>query len=415
MNLCWTTFLFCLSLTFVQAQGSPPCQQPMDSRDFTRALSELSRETYGRDAKLRRFTDQNCLLSSQIRQLASLYPTDQERLSYAYFAFSTVMDLQNYDRLTSVFRSQQAEDRFLQFLDDNMAPPQAPPPSTWQNGQGGNWNNNPPPPPEVFVTGYTGRIGCPVPMTDGEFNQFFQTLKNQSFDNTRLQIAKQAISNKCATAGQIRALTALFDFEAKRLEFAKFALGSVYDIDNYHIVGDAFDFDNSVRDLSTFAMQNSDQFVSGTAAAPPASGGWAPQGGGGWQPPAPSHNPNDFAQGGGNPGPAPAPDFMPGYTGRIGCPQPMTEGEFRTLLNTLNNQSFDNTRLQIAQQAVANKCVTAEQVQAITVGFSFESRKLEFAKFAYDSTYDIDNYFMVGDAFNFDSSKRELSEFVMGR
>lgn len=414
MNFNWTIGLLFLSLSLAQAKGPTPCEQPMDSRIFARLLSELSLETYSRDAKVRQFTDENCLESSQIRQLATLYATDQERLSYAYFAYSTVMDIQNYDMLETVFLTPEASDRFRQFLNDNRQAP-----SGWQNGQGGNWNNTPPPPPppEVYVADYTGRIGCPVPMTDGEFNQAFQTLKNESFDNTRLQLGQQILGNRCATAGQIRELAALFSFETQRLEFAKFALGSVYDIDNYHIVGDVFDFDSNVRDLSTFVVQNSGQFVSGVAGAPPAMGNRPPpQGAGGWRPPAPSHNPNDFAQGGRPvPPPPPAPDFMPGYTGRVGCPHPMTEGEFQNLLRTLNNQNFDNTRLQIAQQAVANKCITAEQVKAITAGFSFESRRLEFAKFAYDSTYDIDNYFMVGDALDFDNSKRELSEFVTGR
>lgn len=427
MKLSWTTLFLALGLMLAQAQGPPPCQQPMDSRLFARTLSELARETYGRDAKVRQFTDQSCLESSQIRQLATLYPTDQERLNYAYFAFSTVMDVQNYGMLETVFMQPQARDRFLDFLDANLGQPNAGPPNNWNNGGGGNWGNVPPPPPE-YVPGYTGRIGCPVPMTEGEFTQVFQTLRSQSFDNTRLQLAQQILSNRCATAAQIAELTTLFDFDSQRLSFAQQALGSTYDIDNYHIVSNAFDFDSNRRELANFVMREADQFVTGTAVVappqggnwqnPPPNGGWQPvQGGGGWQPPAPSHNPNDFATGGfdNRPVPPPAPDFMPGYTGRIGCPQPMTEGEFNMLLNTLDNQSFDNTRLDIAKQALSNKCATAEQVRIITAGFDFESRRLEFAKFAYNSTYDIDNYFQVSDAFDFDSTRRRLAEFTAGR
>ena len=47
--------------------------------------------------------------------------------------------------------------------------------------------------------------------------------------------------------------------------------------------------------------------------------------------------------------------------------------------------------------------------------FDFESTKLEYAKFAYDFTYDKGNYFKVNDAFDFESSIEELDEYIHGR
>ncbi|MBK9515283.1 MAG: DUF4476 domain-containing protein, partial [Flavobacteriales bacterium] len=47
--------------------------------------------------------------------------------------------------------------------------------------------------------------------------------------------------------------------------------------------------------------------------------------------------------------------------------------------------------------------------------FSFEDSKLDFAKYAYDRTYDIGNYFKVNDAFTFESSMDELNEFIQAR
>jgi hypothetical protein len=44
--------------------------------------------------------------------------------------------------------------------------------------------------------------------------------------------------------------------------------------------------------------------------------------------------------------------------------------------------------------------------------FTYEDSKLEFAKYAYDYTYDIDNYFMVNDAFEFETSIDELNEYI---
>ena len=47
--------------------------------------------------------------------------------------------------------------------------------------------------------------------------------------------------------------------------------------------------------------------------------------------------------------------------------------------------------------------------------FSFEDSKLDFAKYAYERTYDIDNYYKVNDAFTFESSVDELNEYIQAR
>ncbi|MFM7683799.1 MAG: DUF4476 domain-containing protein [Bacteroidota bacterium] len=44
--------------------------------------------------------------------------------------------------------------------------------------------------------------------------------------------------------------------------------------------------------------------------------------------------------------------------------------------------------------------------------FGFEETKLDFAKFAYDYCFDVNNYFLVNDAFTFDSTKDELNEYL---
>jgi hypothetical protein len=47
--------------------------------------------------------------------------------------------------------------------------------------------------------------------------------------------------------------------------------------------------------------------------------------------------------------------------------------------------------------------------------FSFESTRLEFAKWAYDGTIDRQNYWKLEDEFSFSSSKTELSQHIQGR
>jgi hypothetical protein len=107
--------------------------------------------------------------------------------------------------------------------------------------------------------------------------------------------------------------------------------------------------------------------------------------------------------------------MMPGYTGAIGCPWPMDQSAFSGALGTINGQSFEDNKLQIAKQVFTSNCMTTAQVSQIMALFSFEDSKLDFAKFAYGRTYDLSNYFMVNNAFTFSSSVDELNDFIQSQ
>lgn len=87
------------------------------------------------------------------------------------------------------------------------------------------------------------------------------------------------------------------------------------------------------------------------------------------------------------------------------------------LVNTLDNISFDNTKLQVAKQALSgsNSYIMAADVRRIMDSFDFESSKLDFAKYAFQYTYDRENYFMVSNGFNFDSSVNDLTGYIASR
>lgn len=124
---------------------------------------------------------------------------------------------------------------------------------------------------------------------------------------------------------------------------------------------------------------------------------------GGYNNPPPAYNP---------PPPPPARPNYGGYSGRIGCPNPMNDGEFGNVINSISRNDFENTKLSMAKQIIGSRCVTASQVRSVMQAFEFENSKLEFAKFAYRNTYDIDNYFMVNDAFEFENSKTDLMKSI---
>jgi hypothetical protein len=103
---------------------------------------------------------------------------------------------------------------------------------------------------------------------------------------------------------------------------------------------------------------------------------------------------------------------MPGYSGAIGCPYPLTDLDFQDVKRTIASKSFEDSKLSIAKQVTSANCLLASEVKQIMELFSFESSRLDFAKYAYRYTYDIGNYYKVNTAFQFESSTDELNKFI---
>lgn len=116
------------------------------------------------------------------------------------------------------------------------------------------YNQGAPPPTNsgYVMPGYNGPVGCPMPMSHEDFESAKNTIASKDFENTKLDIAKQIVSSNCLLAEQVRAIMKLFTFENSKLEFAKFAYAHTYDKGNYFKVNDAFQFDSSASDLSSY-------------------------------------------------------------------------------------------------------------------------------------------------------------------
>ncbi|MFN8249104.1 MAG: DUF4476 domain-containing protein [Ferruginibacter sp.] len=100
------------------------------------------------------------------------------------------------------------------------------------------WNNN--------------SYGSMQPMNNRTFDQFRETLRNESFDNSRLSIAKQTIGTNYFTAAQVKELVQLFSFDNTKLDLAKFSYKNTVDKNNYFVLNDAFSFSNSKEELARY-------------------------------------------------------------------------------------------------------------------------------------------------------------------
>lgn len=83
-----------------------------------------------------------------------------------------------------------------------------------------------------------------------------------------------------------------------------------------------------------------------------------------------------------------------------------------SVIDAMNRSSFESDKLIIAKQALHNNEIYAAGVERIIRQFSFESSRLEFAKYAYSHCIDPENYYRVNSAFAFSSSIEKLNDYI---
>ncbi len=90
----------------------------------------------------------------------------------------------------------------------------------------------------------------------------------------------------------------------------------------------------------------------------------------------------------------------------------MAQQNFDALKSSINATSFENSKLNLAKQVAINNFFSATQVKQLLQLFNFDNSRLDLAKALYARTTDKGNYFMLNDAFAFNSSRDELMKYV---
>lgn len=94
----------------------------------------------------------------------------------------------------------------------------------------------------------------------------------------------------------------------------------------------------------------------------------------------------------------------------------VTEPEMQEMRASIRAVGFDaSMRDQAFMMLRSKQCFTSQQIASIVSLFSFAGTQVEVAKFAYDFCIDRDNYFRVINVLGFDSSKREVRDYISTR
>lgn len=214
----------------------------------------------------------------------------------------------------------------------------------------------------VCLSGWIVRAGDPGPLNEKQFEERFRGLSAEADDTQKLRRANDLAGTHPLSSLQVKAIAARLHDDAARLEFATRAYPRVVDPENFYEVYDAFTSFSKVMRL------------------------------------------HDRIGGLQRPPPAPV----------VVAPPVMTDADMTDVLRALRKESFDQTRTQVARQILSSssKPFLSDQVRQIVACFDFDPAKLELAKFAYDYTADREKYFLVNDAFSFDSTKKALLRYI---
>jgi len=94
------------------------------------------------------------------------------------------------------------------------------------------------------------------------------------------------------------------------------------------------------------------------------------------------------------------------------CLNAVTDEEANEMKEQIEAESFKSERLKKAKILGKNRCFQANQVVVLMEGLSFESNKLEIAKYLYTKTKNQDDYEIVVAALTYLSSKNELRDYI---
>lgn len=94
------------------------------------------------------------------------------------------------------------------------------------------------------------------------------------------------------------------------------------------------------------------------------------------------------------------------------APLAMHPQQFEEVLSVIRGQSFESTRANVARQIMNEHYFTSAQVARILQQFTFDSYRLDMAKFAYTRVVDPERYYLTYNVFTFNSSVNELSRYI---
>ncbi|MEA1850688.1 DUF4476 domain-containing protein [Chryseobacterium sp. MHB01] len=102
-----------------------------------------------------------------------------------------------------------------------------------------------------------------------------------------------------------------------------------------------------------------------------------------------------------------------GNSGNINYPNVMDNQTFQQFMDTMKDRAwFDDKKLAFINQQGRHAMFTSEQISMLVKDLSFDKNKLALAKSLFPKCVDKQKYFIVGEALDFESSRKELMDYI---
>jgi len=367
-------FLF---LPFLSAQQSSPnrpaptnCVTPISNVQFQRRVSAVNElpQANRRVNNLTNFVTQNCVSSGQVKELLMLLPDDVSKYTVARAAYPQVVDKNNFYDVFDAFGNFSMAFRLFEFVLEQgpagePAPQEtivAPPTPNPTQPAGPQYPDLPYP----GINEYLGRTGCNEPMLTSSFERVARAVWQAGSQANRIQQLRSTAVGNCMSVSQVMRLATLIESESSRLEFVRAMYPTTYDLDQFDRCEFLFTLNNIRQEFAQFLRQQT-QPAEPVVVAPACS---------------------------------------------------VSESDMQGILNSIRQISFDSSKLNQAKVILqSKKCFTTAQIAEIMKLFSFDSGKLDIAKFAWDFCLDTQNYFILNEVFSFDSTKGQLNRFISSK
>ncbi|PWL29405.1 MAG: hypothetical protein DCO96_06475 [Fluviicola sp. XM-24bin1] len=89
--------------------------------------------------------------------------------------------------------------------------------------------------------------------------------------------------------------------------------------------------------------------------------------------------------------------------------------EFNHIKTSIDDQSFADDQIEMAKKHIQKKCFTIEQMKEIIPIFSMDDDKLEMIKYMYEYSYQQNRFYEFRGLLTFNSTQKELDEFLVGK
>jgi len=330
------------------------CVTPIPNYTFQQKFTSVKAQN-GDDQRLPaalKLAKENCLSTSQVKEVAELFENDYNRLAFVQEAYLSTTDKDNFYEVYNSFLYFSTVFRLHDYIASTK---------TVQTNASDNVVSKEMTFPDYQYPDYKkyyGKTGCREFANDQEFLDFANSLFKEKSDNSKVYIAKSYVQRKCILTAQAMKIASLLTSETDRLDFMKSAYSKVYDPDNYKYAHQVFKTDSYKKELASFT---------GTTSA------------------VISNDP----------------------------PCEVSAADFQAAKTQISKESFNNTKINLAKQIIkSKKCFKTQQIIELLTLFTISTSKMDIAKFAFDYTSDKENYYKVADSFSFSADKDNFLQFL---